>query len=316
MRLVLLYHRIYTLDANPYGTLVSPKHFEEHLDFLTSFGEIVSLHDLLTRDDLKSGSNLISITFDDGYFDNFTIAAPILLRRNLPAAFFVVSGSIGSDREFWWDDFARVLPLLKASPLCSIASDISERLGVASPRDFCYFETRKLLYRYLKCSRAVERGRLLEIMRQHTGIEIHRRRDYRSMTAAEVKILGEAEQFTLGAHTTSHQSMSLLSSEEQLTDAVDCKAKIEEISGQPIWAFAFPHGVRYQDFDEKSTLALKCAGYRAGFCVAEQEVDCRAKFRVPRIFIRDEPGSCLAARLNSLIRTWADLRLERRRTEP
>jgi peptidoglycan/xylan/chitin deacetylase (PgdA/CDA1 family) len=45
----------------------------------------------------------LSITFDDGYRDNFEVAAPILHRLKLPATFFVTTGFIGSQAVPPWD---------------------------------------------------------------------------------------------------------------------------------------------------------------------------------------------------------------------
>lgn len=45
----------------------------------------------------------LSVTFDDGYADNFTVAAPILRRFNLPATFFVTTGFVGSREAPPWD---------------------------------------------------------------------------------------------------------------------------------------------------------------------------------------------------------------------
>jgi peptidoglycan/xylan/chitin deacetylase (PgdA/CDA1 family) len=43
---------------------------------------------------------LVCVTFDDGYLDNYTNAVPVLLRHGIPAAFFVSTGIIASDRRF------------------------------------------------------------------------------------------------------------------------------------------------------------------------------------------------------------------------
>lgn len=45
----------------------------------------------------------LSITFDDGFRDNFEVAAPILRRHRLPATFFVTASYIGSVRSAPWE---------------------------------------------------------------------------------------------------------------------------------------------------------------------------------------------------------------------
>ena len=59
----------------------------------------------------RNGRNMggtLSVTFDDGYADNYTVAAPILKTMGIPATFFVTTGFIDSSVVPVWDDRLRV----------------------------------------------------------------------------------------------------------------------------------------------------------------------------------------------------------------
>ena len=45
----------------------------------------------------------IAVTLDDGYTDNYCNARPIFERHDVPATFFIISGAIDSQEEFFWD---------------------------------------------------------------------------------------------------------------------------------------------------------------------------------------------------------------------
>jgi peptidoglycan/xylan/chitin deacetylase (PgdA/CDA1 family) len=100
---VVLFHRVD--DRYPTDPItVTRRSFESFLDFFASYFQVVSLTDLLAK--LASNADIsrnLVITFDDGYLDNWTVAAPELAARGLPASFFVTTGFIGSDRDALWD---------------------------------------------------------------------------------------------------------------------------------------------------------------------------------------------------------------------
>lgn len=100
---VLLFHRVD--DRYPGDPITcSRREFAEYCRFLRHYYDVVSLAALVDR--LRAGADLsgcVVITFDDGYLDNHHVAAPELLRYELPAAFFIVTEFMGSDTIPWWD---------------------------------------------------------------------------------------------------------------------------------------------------------------------------------------------------------------------
>lgn len=101
---VLTFHRVNDKEEQG-GLTVHPRLFEELLEVLGRDYRIVPLARLLEMVAKAEPipARTVSITFDDGYLDNFSVAAPILKRRKIPATFFVSSGYIGTTRTFPWD---------------------------------------------------------------------------------------------------------------------------------------------------------------------------------------------------------------------
>lgn len=71
--------------------------FRKHFDVVPLSAQVAGCHAG------KDMGGTLSITFDDGYLDNFEVAAPILRKLQLPATFFVTTGFIGSQCVAPWD---------------------------------------------------------------------------------------------------------------------------------------------------------------------------------------------------------------------
>ena len=100
---ILMYHRVNDYDPDCLSTPISV--FEETLLALKDKYRVVPLSLLLDRISEKRNiePGTVVITFDDGYRDNFLIAAPLLRKYQLPATFFVTSQYTGTTRVFPWD---------------------------------------------------------------------------------------------------------------------------------------------------------------------------------------------------------------------
>lgn len=96
---VVLYHRV-TDDARD-NLSVGIEQFDRQMALLREQCEVLSLSQVLAARTIpRSTRPLVAVTFDDGYLDNYVHAAPILLKHGVPAAFFVSTGLIGTERRF------------------------------------------------------------------------------------------------------------------------------------------------------------------------------------------------------------------------
>lgn len=107
---VMAFHRVNDQLAEDGLTCGSEK-FTEFCEFFREHFSVVPLPEQIAG--CRAGKDLggtLSITFDDGYRDNFEVAAPILRRLGLPATFFVTTGFIGSRTVAPWDSALPVQP--------------------------------------------------------------------------------------------------------------------------------------------------------------------------------------------------------------
>ena len=111
---ILTYHRVND-DRDPFFPAIPTRIFEQHMTYIARAYRVLTVEDLvesLGRGDVPRGA--IAITFDDGYRDTLTHAAPILARLGLPATVFVATGFIGTGEIPWVDRVALALKLTRA----------------------------------------------------------------------------------------------------------------------------------------------------------------------------------------------------------
>lgn len=119
MRGILMYHSV---DSSGSAISVSDEQFSRHVRFLASGRvRVVPLADLPSVPD---DEDAVALTFDDGFRNFASTAAPMLADAGLPATVFVVSGAAGRDNA--WGGAAApeipVLPLMSWDEIASVAT--------------------------------------------------------------------------------------------------------------------------------------------------------------------------------------------------
>jgi peptidoglycan/xylan/chitin deacetylase (PgdA/CDA1 family) len=271
--LVLGYHRVVDDFAGVASTemasmLTSAAMFERHLDCIGRHFRFVTLDDIGAH--ILSGEPfdqpVATITFDDGYYDNFEHAFPILKRKGIPAAVFVVTDLIG--RPFWqvhdklyhliakafaaWDDPRREL------------SGLMRVLGLPTAPI-----TRESTRTPMMTVSALLPGLpMTSVRRLMNGLEASVGNGFynipRTLDWAELETMRRGG-FTIGSHTRTHVSLPAESADVVADELRGSRQALEARLGEPVKHFAYPGG----QFNPAVVDAVARAGYQFAYTACQ-----------------------------------------------
>jgi peptidoglycan/xylan/chitin deacetylase (PgdA/CDA1 family) len=273
--LVFCYHgvlerRLTRGEAN-FETTVSAEDFAAHLAFLLRWRQPVTLSDV--RSAMLGGRPLprraVLITFDDGYRNVYTHAAPVLQRYGVPAVVFLSTGYIDTDCLYWYDE---VRQRLDRWPMREIEMP-SDGSTPAWPADL---RTREALARKIRgeCKQIPNRRRLEYIgylraqMSEPLQLSAEQHHILDPMSWQEANKLLDMG-FEIGSHTVTHPILTNLTAEELTAELVESKAEIERRTARTCYSLAYPNGTP-ADFSAAVADAAKAAGYDLAFTMVER----------------------------------------------
>jgi peptidoglycan/xylan/chitin deacetylase (PgdA/CDA1 family) len=288
--LVMTYHRVLESPDALIPGQVDARTFAAHLGVLRRFFNVLPLRialEELWQDNLPARA--VAITFDDGYRDNYTVAAPLLTSHGLSATFFLATGYL--DGGCMWNDVViesirrTRVPHLALAPLgledASLESLEAKRAATEG------------LLKALKYRPIEERASLAKEIARRCEIEVP---SDLMMTKREAAAL-LAEGMDLGAHTVSHPILSRLPDADAAEEIQRGKRELEGITGRSVDLFAYPNGRPMTDFDRRHIDMVERAGFRAAFStqtgLAERASD---RYSLPRTAPWDRHGAKLAVR--------------------
>lgn len=260
---ILCFHRILPdsqvdIIPNPnfIGLCYSEKNFEDFLFLVTNAFKVVSLDNLIGHIFSNSDEFQISITFDDGYRDNYIYALPILEKYNVPATIYVTYNFLEKDTLIWWFE---IWEILKSNVI--IEFEFKEKyysfdLDDHSKKSKAFFRI-KTLFLSIPVSEHIE---LLKSINNSFSFKSYKNL---FLTQIELRKLARHPLITIGAHTLNHDNLKNLSLDQLYNDYLLSKKKLERTIQSPVVHFAYPYGNSSEaNFREYNT--LREVGYETG----------------------------------------------------
>lgn len=315
--LILCYHRVVEdVRAHPTSApamLVSVETLERQLDWVGRRYRFVSLDELAQGLEegpdgrleagapASNGRPPAAVTFDDGYADVYHHGFPLLRRKGIPAAVFLTTDLVGTDRLHAHDELFVLLQRaarhlgergLEAA-LRKAGANPGWRFLPAEPPEQRLVEIKEGLLARLP-ARQVERL-VTALERQVAGdgagtaIPERLRQDLAPMSWNMVREM-HAAGFTIGSHTRTHRVLPNEDEADVLAELAASKAALEERLGGEVAHLAYPAG----QYCPRTVAAAEAAGYRYAYTTCYHGFRERPLLAIPRKTFWERTSSGLA----------------------
>ncbi|HPF50011.1 MAG TPA: polysaccharide deacetylase family protein [Draconibacterium sp.] len=199
------------------------KEFELELDYVLKYFKPVSLEELISNP--YSNPNIFHLTIDDGLRESHEVIAPILLRKGIPATFFINTGFIDNKDLFHRYKASLILSYLKEFP------DSQTELFLKKNA----LEGKKILHASIRQNDILdEAAEMLEI-----DFSAFLKNEKPYLTTGQVKDLYK-KGFTIGGHSHNHSEFWEMKTKEQLKQVKKSMDWINKHINPKIKAFSFP----------------------------------------------------------------------------
>ncbi len=248
-------------------------------DFKRRNIEIVSLSEAVRRLETRDKSVFVSLTFDDGYRDNFYYAYPVLRKYNVPFTVFLTTGLVDQSYPMWWH---------------ALEKGIMSTTELKSPDghyDTGTLERKQEIYRHFReaflCQTEEDQETLLsDLAKFNPAIRLDDGYTC-ALTWQNVREMADSGLAEFGCHTISHPMLGRL--DASLTDrqVSEPKLRIRNATGVDPAFFAYPFGQHF----EVGLLAperVRKAGFKAAFTTHSRPLrleDTKTLHSLPRITV-------------------------------
>lgn len=220
---------------------------------------------------------LASLTFDDGWADNLSLAMPVLEKHRIPASIFLATGFIGTQRRFWWETLSDTVwnptpEAMQALREAARARDLPRPPDLQGPAQARWLQLHAWL-EALKAHPTHEREALANAV---PGSRVH------ALRIEDVQRMEASGLIRFGPHSVSHALLDQLDDAHLDAEIRDSMTQVHDWCTHPLPVFCYPNGSE----DARVRLAVARAGIPWGLATGGQLVSTGSDpLAVPRINI-------------------------------
>lgn len=236
---VLSIHRI-SDEQDYFWQPITPKNFDALLKYVTQYYTVISFADIPQIAQASSKKPFLILSFDDGYYDFYEHALPILQKYQLPCNHNIVNSCASDNLIIWTQRLNYIFNHCRNHELAlsfTINQQVYQKEKQQDWMSF-YIQIFKLMLQLPQGTRSA----LLDAQEEQFSLSPQ----YRMMTWDEV-IDCSKHNVEIGCHTYNHDVLSTIHDPEILRfEIIQAKKELEAKLNQEIYILAFPNGQSHQ----------------------------------------------------------------------
>lgn len=260
---IFLFHGV--INKNPFKIRnYTKKHLLKN-DFINVLKDLNSKGTCITLDEVYETSQKKNIdfkdysyviTFDDGFYNNYKIAAPILKKKKLSATFYITTSFIDKNEMSWIDKIELMVEKTKSNKVINIFNknfkiSNNKKSKISFLNSVRYFAKKKPTDFNLLVLRIKDQLKFTGKLSNLNNIID------KKMSWSNIKELNKNKNFTIGAHSVNHSILSFLKYLEAKREIIESINTIKKRAKIKIKHFSYPEGLKHTYGKREITLLKK-----------------------------------------------------------
>lgn len=291
-----LFHRVSTIK-DPLWDPMRPVLFEKCIQSLSAKYKISTIESLLETTSKQDRTPTATISFDDGYLDNYTEAIPILNKYKVKASFYVVTDCIDKNEPTWTYLLDHYFSHTNKNVLDLNFDWISESYKKIV---FKNSEHKKNFIREFKpYTKTITHQQRTDLMERITNSFNDVQKPAIMMNWDQLREISAMGHY-IGSHSKTHAMLGTIQSEENIQLELEHSANriSQELGYRPV-SFSYPVG----SYNQTTITLCQKTGYKLALAVKQRPYDPQHDdaFEIPRIELYNESWFKTQMRMNNTL---------------
>jgi len=255
--------------------------FKKYIKFLSKNGEAITLNDI--KDLKKNYKKKYVITFDDGFYNNYKFALPILKKYKIPHIIYLTTDYIDKNLISWIDRIDIAIDLSKKKTINS--NFFKKEFKIGNKKEKIIFLN--FIRDYCKSLKKIDLNKFSEFLLKDLNLKSPKTSNSdldKKLNWEHIKKMNKSNLTEFGGHSHTHNILGHLNFTQYNKELKKSISLIKKKAKININHYSYPEGFK-TSYNNKIIQILKKKGIKTGVTTLSDKNKSKSFFKLNRIFV-------------------------------